>query len=71
MGYLVLSRRINDRILIGDEVEILVSDIREARNGELIADIAIKAPKHVKILKQETYLEDLKNGFNTGNKPRP
>ena len=64
MGFLVLSRRLNERIRIGPDVEILISDIREDKNGEFIVDVAINAPRSVKILKQETYLQDLrkKNG---------
>lgn len=65
MGYLVLSRRINERILIGLDIEILVADIRENEDGHAIADIAIKAPKDVKILKRETYLKDLRNNGTT------
>ncbi len=67
MGYLVLSRKINQRILIGD-AEISISDIRRNSQGEFIADIAIKAPKNIKILKYECHLEDLKNGYRVNNK---
>lgn len=70
MGYLVLSRRLNEKILIGPDIEILIADIRENSRGEPVVDIALKAPKNIKILKQETYLGDLKNGFNTRNKSR-
>lgn len=63
MGFLCISRRINDKILIGKDVELVVADIRRAPNGELIVDIGVKAPNNVKILRKETHLKDLaKNG---------
>ena len=70
MGFLVLSRYLNERIKIGDNVEILISDIREDKKGELVVDIAIDAPREIKILKKETYLKDLrkKNGFGNNYK---
>lgn len=70
MGFLVLSRRLNERILIGDDVEILIADIRQDKSGELIVDIGLTGPKHVKFLRKETHLQEMKNknGFNTRNK---
>lgn len=70
MGYLVLSRRLNDRILIGKNVEVLVADIRENQNGETIVDLAIQAPKEIKILKKETYIGDLRKEQNNGSSNR-
>ena len=75
MGFLVLARRLNERILIGDDIEILIADIRENRDGELVVDVAINAPKpKYKILKHETYLKDLKgfkkNGPTARNQSR-
>ena len=52
-GYLLISRRVTERIFIGDEVEILISDI----NGEKV-DVAIKAPKHVKIHRKESIMQE-------------
>lgn len=69
MGFLVLARRINDKILIDREIEIMVSDIYKDKKGNLVADIAVKAPKKMKIMKQETYLGDLnKNEHKSRNK---
>jgi len=70
MGYLVLSRRINEKILLGSDIEIIVADLRKDKKGELVVDIAIKAPKEIKILKEETYLGDLKRGAIIRNKLR-
>lgn len=47
---LILSRKINERIMIGDQIEIAVVDIK----GEHVK-IGIKAPNHVKVFRQEVY----------------
>jgi len=47
---LVLARRLNESIMIGDQVEISIVDIR----GDQVK-IGIKAPKQVKIYRQEVY----------------
>lgn len=66
MGYLVISRRTNERITIGDDIEILISSI-----GNDKVDIAIKAPKEINIKRKATHLEEQKqNGNNTRNKSR-
>lgn len=62
MGYLVISRRTNERITIGKDIEILISDI-----GNDKVDIAIKAPKEIQIKRQSTHLEEQKDN---GSKPR-
>jgi len=58
MGRLVISRRVAESIKIGDDIEIFIADIDKAKGK---VDIAITAPRHVKILKQETFLKDLQN----------
>lgn len=71
MGYLVLSRRLNDRISIGNDIEIVISDLKRNNKGEMIVDLAIKAPKGVIILRQETHLRDIKgHGITNRNKSR-
>ena len=47
---LVLSRKVNQRIMIGDEIEIVVVDIR----GEQV-QIGIKAPRNVPVHRLEVY----------------
>jgi len=49
---LVLARRINQSIMIGDEVEIFVVDIK----GDQVK-IGIKAPKNVSVHRTEVYKE--------------
>lgn len=49
---LVLSRREHQSIMIGDDIEIVVLDIR----GEQVR-IGIRAPKDVPILRQEIYAQ--------------
>jgi len=60
MGYLVIGRRINERILLtngADKIEILISDIRN-ESGQLIADVATKAPKKYNIKKIKKHIEE-------------
>lgn len=44
MGWLVLSRKKSERIKIGDDIEIMVSDIRGS-----IVGIAINAPRSLHV----------------------
>lgn len=48
---LILSRKQNESIMIGDQIEISVIDIK----GEQVK-IGIRAPKNVKVYRQEVYL---------------
>ena len=52
-GYLVISRKIGERIQIGDDIEILIADIHQGK-----ADVAIKAPKEVLIAKKGRHIDD-------------
>ncbi len=66
MGYLVISRRVNERILIGDDIEILIADFYDDK-----VDIAIKAPKNISIKRKDTHLKEEKsNGVGPRNKSR-
>lgn len=47
---LILSRKVNESIIIGDEIEISIVDIKGDQ-----AKIGIKAPKTVKVYRQEVY----------------
>lgn len=47
---LILSRKLNERIMIGDQIEIFIVDIK----GEQVK-IGIQAPKNVKVYRQEVY----------------
>jgi carbon storage regulator len=47
---LVLSRRLGEAIQIGDDIEVIVSDIR----GEMVR-IGIKAPKKTQIWRKELW----------------
>ncbi|WP_368293957.1 carbon storage regulator CsrA [Dehalobacter sp. TBBPA1] len=49
---LVLSRKINERIMIGDDIEIVVVAVV----GDQVR-IGIEAPKDIKILRSEVYEE--------------
>jgi sRNA-binding carbon storage regulator CsrA len=60
MGYFVTSKRISDRIKIGDDIEILISDILSTQDGVPKVDIAIKAPKNLKIQNMLRHSEEVK-----------
>ena len=45
---LVLARKKNESILIGDDIEIIVSEISEDR-----VKLAIRAPKNMKVFRKE------------------
>jgi len=47
---LILARRINERIVIGDDIEVSVVDIR----GDQVK-LGIDAPKNVKVYRHEVY----------------
>jgi len=51
---LVLARKKDEAILIGDEIEIIVTEISEDK-----VKIGIKAPKHMKVFRKEL-LEQVK-----------
>lgn len=52
---LILSRKINEKIMIGDEVSVTIIEIR----GDQVK-IGIEAPKSVKVFRQEVF-EAIKN----------
>ncbi len=52
---LILSRKINEKIMIGDDVSITVIEIR----GDQVK-IGVEAPKSVKVFRQEVF-EAIKN----------
>ncbi len=49
---LLLTRKINQKIIIGDDIEITIIDMREGR-----VKIGIKAPHNVPVMRQELYSE--------------
>lgn len=49
---LVVSRKIGETIVIGDNIEVCILDI-----GEGIVKIGIEAPKRIKILRKELFNE--------------
>jgi carbon storage regulator len=53
---LVLGRREEERILIGDSIEVIVCKIRDSR-----CEIGIKAPEGVQILRAELKEEEKSN----------
>lgn len=49
---LVLSRKLNESIMIGDSVEVIVLEVREGN-----VKLGIKAPRNISIHRQEIYEE--------------
>jgi carbon storage regulator len=49
---LILARKVNECIVIGDRIEVYVVDIK----GDQVK-IGIKAPREVKVYRQEVYRE--------------
>lgn len=73
MGYLVISRKIGERIKIGDDIEILLADVHKGKDGIAgKADIAIKAPKSVTIVRLKNHIfEGSKNVANDIDRRQP
>lgn len=53
---LVLTRRLNETIVIGDEVEIRVLQVRGS-GDQAVVRIGITAPRHITVLRKEVYDE--------------
>lgn len=53
---LVLTRRLNQSILIGEDIEIQIVQVRGS-GGQAVVRIGISAPKHVTVLRKEVYDE--------------
>ena len=51
---LVLSRQVDEKIMIGDDIEITIVDIRGAA-GTAKVRVGINAPKEIEIHRKEVY----------------
>lgn len=47
---LILSRKINEKIMIGEDISLTIIEIR----GDQVK-VGVEAPKHVKVFRQEVY----------------
>lgn len=73
MGYLVISRRVSERLEISDgknSIVVLISDITEDERGQFKVDVAIDAPREFNIKRRATHLEEQANGPKPRNKSR-
>ena len=61
---LVLSRQRDQSIMIGDEIEITIVDVR----GDKVR-IGINAPKHISVHRKEVY-EAIRRESESGQKPQ-
>lgn len=65
---LVLSRKLGERIFVGDDIEIIVTRIEEDK-----VRIAISAPRDVPIVRSELIddIGELREQFGLAKKPYP
>ncbi|MFB1002427.1 MAG: carbon storage regulator CsrA [Pseudomonadales bacterium] len=56
---LILTRRIGEKLLIGDDIEVVVLDVN--RNQ---VKVGIKAPREMTVLREELYIRDKKLQYN-------
>ena len=56
---LILTRRIGEKLLIGDDIEVVVLDVN--RNQ---VKVGIKAPRSMTVLREELYIRDKKVQYN-------
>ncbi|HAB56355.1 MAG TPA: carbon storage regulator [Cellvibrionales bacterium] len=56
---LILTRRIGEKLLIGDDIEVVVLDVN--RNQ---VKVGIKAPREMTVLREELYIRDRKVQYN-------
>lgn len=56
---LILTRRIGEKLLIGDEIEVVVLDVN--RNQ---VKVGIKAPSDITVLREELYIRDKRVQYN-------
>ena len=56
---LILTRRIGEKLLIGDDIEVVVLDVN--RNQ---VKVGIKAPRDMTVLREELYIRDKKVQYN-------
>ena len=59
---LVLSRHLNETIMIGDNIEVSIVDIK----GDQVR-IGIKAPKEIKVYRKEIYEAILKENIDAAS----
>ena len=64
MGYLVLTRYRDEQIMIGDDIEIMVVEIKSDR-----VKLGIMAPSGVGVHRREVY-DAIKRGESREKKPR-
>ncbi len=63
---LILARKINESIIIEDNIEIMILDIQGDQ-----AKIGIKAPKEIKIYRKEIYDEIQKENIRAAQSKLP
>lgn len=67
---LVLSRRLNESIMIGDEIEVKIIQIR-GTGDQAVVRIGITAPRAVAVLRKEVYDEVVEANRQAAGPPAP
>ncbi|MBF2053962.1 MAG: carbon storage regulator CsrA [Candidatus Sericytochromatia bacterium] len=63
---LVLSRKLNESIMIGDNIEVMVLEIRDN-----FVKLGIKAPRDVSVHRLEVHEEILRENQRASQQPQP
>lgn len=61
---LVLTRERNQKIMIGDDIEITIADIREGK-----VRVGINAPRHVPVQRLELYAREKRSSAPASSDP--
>lgn len=62
---LVLSRKLNESVMIGDDVEVVVLDVKEG-----VVKLGIKAPREVSVHRQEIYAQIKAENLRSAEPPK-
>lgn len=62
---LVLSRKLNESVMIGDDVEVVVLDVKEG-----VVKLGIKAPREVAVHRQEIYAQIKAENLRSAELPK-
>ena len=68
---LILDRKESESVLIGDDVQVVITKITELPNGKFQVALGIDAPRHINIDRPEVRQRRIKNiekAFNGNNK---
>lgn len=62
---LVLSRKLNESVMIGDDVEVVVLDVKEG-----VVKLGIRAPREIAVHRQEIYAQIKAENLRSATTPK-